>query len=452
MSNAHKLSFGEKLAYGAATFPTTCTVALTGYLLFYYTDVFGISASAAGTLMLAARIWDAVWDLVVGRWVDTTRTPQGQARPFLRWAGGVMLLSYLLVFFVPDLSPGLKLAYACITFIAMQMAYSLVNIPHIALLAALTPDHDERTRAAGIQSFMLFLIVMVVGAGTMPLVQAAGQGDMKRGFAIVTAVYGSIGALLMWNAWRVTRERVPLPAVGTRADYGNGLRVVFRQRSWRAMAVINTCTAVGIGMSLSSGVYYFRYVANQPNMVGPFMGLGGIGLLLGVVLSDQLTRRFDKRRVCVVMLTLASLLMAGICLLPPAGVGAVLLLNAVANLCLGASAPVHGSMTADTIDNIEHRSGQRLVGAVTSTLAFASKVGAGLGGGLPGLILGATGYVAGAAVQLPAAQQGILLNLSVLPAAFFLTAALVTGLAYPLNRAGLQRQQAELLQRRALAT
>jgi GPH family glycoside/pentoside/hexuronide:cation symporter len=449
-SPTSQLRLGEKLAYGAGTFATTCTVALTGYVLFYYTDVFGISASAAGTLMLVVRIWDAIWDLFVGRWVDTTRTPQGQARPFLRWAGGVLLLSYLLTFFVPDLAPGLKLVYACVTFTLMQMAFSLVTIPYNALLAALTPDHEERTRVAGVQAFSMFLVVLLVGAGTMPLVMAAGQGDMKAGFFRVGAAYGVLAALLSWNCYRATRERVQLPPVGTRAEYASGLQVVSRQRTWRAMALVSICNSVGIGMSLSAGAYYFRYVVGQPGMVGPFMGLGGLGLLIGVLLSDRLTRRFCKRQVCMVMLGLSALLMAGLFVVPPTALPVVLGLNLLANLCLGACAPIHGSMAADTIDQIEHATGKRLVGATTSTLAFANKVGAGLGGGLPGLILGAAGYLAGAETQTPSAQLGILLNLSLIPAAFFLAAALLTGVVYPLNRERLQRQQNELADRRKL--
>lgn len=450
MTSPTKISIGEKIAYGAGTFPTTCTVALTGYVLFYYTDVFGISASAAGTLMLVVRVWDAFWDLFVGRWVDSTRTPHGQARPFMRWAGGVLLLAFLLTFHVPDLSGTAKLLYAAVTFTFMQMAFSLATIPYNSLLAALSPDHEERTRTAGVQAFSMFLIVMLVGAGTMPLVMALGQGDAKKGFFLVAALYGVVAALLSWNCFRVTRERVPVPPVGGLAEYFTGLKQVAHQRSWQALALFNVVVSVGIGMSLSSGVYYFRYVVGQPDMIGPYMGLGGIGLLMGVVLSDRLTRRFCKRHVAVAVGVLTAVAMGALFWAPPGQTALVLALNFVANLGIGASAPISGSMAADTIDDIEHRTGKRLVGATSSTIAFSTKVGAGLGGGLPGLILGGAGYVAGVPAQSPAAQQAILLNLSLIPAGFFLAGALLVAFMYPLGRERLARQQAELAARRAV--
>lgn len=448
-SDSNKLGFGEKLAFAGGVFPSTCTTVLGGYALFYYTDVFGISAAAAGTMMLVLRVWDSLWDLVVGRWVDVTRTKHGQARPFLRWAGGALLATYLLTFYVPDLAAGPRLVYACITYALLQMAYSLVTMPYNALLAALTPDHEERTRTAGLQSFVLFLSVVFVGAATFPLVQAVGHGDMKRGFFLVTAGYGVLGAILMWNAFRGTRERVPLPAPASARQYAAGLLRVARCRSWQAMVVMQLLYAAALGMSLSTTIYYMRYLAGRPELVGPYMGVGGLGLLAGVVLGDRLSRRFCKRSVAATMFAVTGVLQALFWVVPPSALPLVFALGVLSSLTTGATAPLTISMNADTVDDIEFNTGQRLVGASISTIFFANKVGSSIGGSLPGLIFGAAGYMANAPTQSAPAQQAILLCMSLLPAAFTLVTAVVMVTLYPLNRRTLQAQQAELARRRA---
>jgi Na+/melibiose symporter-like transporter len=189
-------------------------------------------------------------------------------------------------------------------------------------------------------------------------------------------------------------------------------------------------------------MYFLTYVVGHVEWAALYFIVGKIGLLLGVLISSQLTRRFCKRSV-VIWTTLASV--------------AVLLLLHVMDLsnrwqlyawiftvsALGAiKVPVIWSMVADAADHIELQSGRRVVGLATASVAFAHKFGIGLGAGLAGMILAYTGYQPNA-VASETARQGIVLMIGLLPALLYTVRALMYFL-YPLDRARLGRMQADL--------
>src|SRR4051794_19098749 len=155
LRSLERLPIKTVLGYGAGDFANNLAFSLsTAFLLYYYTDVAGISAAAVGTMFLVVRLWDAVADTFAGRLVDRTMTRWGKFRPFILFgAVPLMFLSYL-TFHVPSgLSDGHKLLYAYLTYAVLGLVYSLVNIPYGSLASAMTQSVHQRAKLVASRFF-----------------------------------------------------------------------------------------------------------------------------------------------------------------------------------------------------------------------------------------------------------------------------------------------------------
>jgi GPH family glycoside/pentoside/hexuronide:cation symporter len=449
LSPAPHLSFAEKLAFGCGNLFPTVVTATAGMAMFFYTDVVGLNAALIGTVLLLVRLVDAFWDIFVGRWVDRTRTRWGQCRPFLLFAAPVMALAFVLAYTVPPVAdPDLRLVWVVAAYIALWWCYSLVNIPFQAMPAIVAPDPDERLRLLGVNAFVLFIFVVACGAGFPIMKDVLGADNPAQGFQRAALLFGGVGLLLTWLCCLVVKERVqtaPMQAPNLRSDFG----ALWGSRAWRACMVAFGLLALLIGLPLAAGVYYFTAVLKAPGLIGPFMGLSGIGLMVGVVLSDRLTRRYDKKQVLVLSSALMGLVSLGYLATMAGPPPAVFVLAFISNLMLGVGAPVSQSLLADTADAIELDSGRRVVGTLFATIGFAQKIGAGLSSALVGGVLSASGYLAGQAQQSDGAQWGIAALMGPVTGVIALLIAAVLGWGYPMGRADVARLRDALAARRA---
>src|SRR5690606_40510194 len=135
------ITLKEKIAYGFGDAASSMFWKIFGmYSLFFYTDVFGITAAAAGTMFLIARLWDSLTDLLVGIMSDRTRTRWGKYRPYLIWFAIPFAVMGVITFYTPDFGQTGKLVYAYVTYSLMMLVYTLVNVPYASLLAVISSD------------------------------------------------------------------------------------------------------------------------------------------------------------------------------------------------------------------------------------------------------------------------------------------------------------------------
>lgn len=448
------LSFAEKLAYGCGNFFPTLVTSTAGMAMFFYTDVAGLSAALIGTVLLLVRLADAGWDVYVGRWVDRNRSRWGQCRPFLLFAAPLMVVALLAAFTVPPVDgPGAKLAWVVLSYSALWWGYSLVMIPFQSLPPVMTPDPDARLRLLGVSTFVLFIFVVGCGAGFPVMKDVLAAGNPAQGFQRAALLFGGVGLVMTWLCFALVKERVQAPpakAPDIKADFA----ALWASRAWRACMVAFGLLALLIGLPLAAGAYYFAAVLKAPALIGPFMGLSGLGLMAGVVLSDRLTRHFCKKRVMVVSSALMGVVSLGYLATMSGPPPAVFALAFLANLMLGVGAPVSQSLLADAADAIERDTGRRVVGTLFATVGFAQKIGAGLSSAVVGAMLSATGYVAsttGPVDQPAGAVWGIAALMGPVTGVFAFLIAAVLGWGYPMGRAELARLRDDLAARRAAA-
>ncbi len=212
----HRLSFKEKIAYGFGDLASVLywqTFML--YFTFFYTDVFVIPAAAAATMFLISRVWDGINDPLMGMIADRTNTRWGKFRPYLLWICVPFALVGVLTFTVPNLGPTGKLVWAYVTFNAIMMLYTAINIPYTALLGVISADSKERTTVSSVKFIFAFAAGIIVSATLLPMVKVLGRGDVARGWQLSFVVYGIAAIVFFLIAFTGTRERVQPPRTQT---------------------------------------------------------------------------------------------------------------------------------------------------------------------------------------------------------------------------------------------
>ncbi len=172
----HKLSVLEKIGYalgdGAANIAWR---GVSTFLLFFYTDVFGITAAVAGLLLLVARFSDGVSDVAMGIIGDRTNTKFGKFRPWILWTAIPLAVILSLLFTTPDIGNTGKIVYAYITYILFTLIYTANNIPYGALMAVMTGDNKERTSIGSYRMVGAFAGGMIVQGALLFLVAYFGN-------------------------------------------------------------------------------------------------------------------------------------------------------------------------------------------------------------------------------------------------------------------------------------
>jgi GPH family glycoside/pentoside/hexuronide:cation symporter len=419
------LRWPEKIGYGFGDFGFNLYwTTIASFLAAFYTDVFGISAAAAGTMLLTTRIIDAFTDPIMGAIADRTRSRFGKYRPYLLYAGIPMAGAAVLTFTTPDLDSGGKLLWAYGTFTLMMLAYTILNIPYSALSGVMTARSQDRTTLNSIRFLFAFGGGAFVNYFTLPLVQYLGAGNVERGWQLTMLIYGLSAAAIFVVSFTMTRERIePAPAQQTSPlrDIGD----LTRNGPWIILFVLAMVVMMTITMRAGSAYYYFTYYLERPDLLPDYLLWQMIAYACGAVLAPVMTRYVDKARLLMILMAIVGTLSIAFYFVPKDMIWAIFALNILISLALGPKSPLTWSMYADTADYNEWKTGRRATAITFSTATFAQKLGGSLGSAGMLWVLAAIGYAANQA-QSGASQTGIALLQTAIPGLFAIVAVFVT--------------------------
>ncbi len=421
-----KLRFGEKLGYGLGDTASNFFFATFNvFLLYYYTDIFGLTAAAVGTMFLLTKILDAVSDPIMGLIADRTNSRWGKFRPYLLWAAVPYGLCGYAMFASPDLSYTGKLIYAYVTYSLMMLAYTAINVPYSALMGVISPSSIERTKVASYRFFCAFAAGWLVGTFVTPLKNILGGGDEALGFKLTMAIFAVVSVALFWITFATTKERVV--AAPTKSDMKLDFKALLANGPWRALFATGIFTLINIAVRNGTLLYYFKYYVGDDgtriflifDKTAVFLSLGLLAMIVGVSLTKTLSQRFEKRQLMIVLSFLNALSMAAFYFTPPDQYWLMVAINCAGMLAAGPTPALVWSMYADCADYGEWKTGRRTTALVFSTVQFSHKMGLAVGAGLAGIILSWFGFVANEA-QTATSMAGIRFMFSIFPAAFAL--------------------------------
>lgn len=441
-SSSQPLTFGEKAGYAVGDSASNLYWGVfSGFLLYFYTDVFGLSPAAVGTMLLVTRIIDAFTDPLMGALADRTKTKFGKFRPYLLWGALPIASAGVLTFTVPDLDDGGKLLYAYGTYILMMLAYTFINVPYGALLGVMTSNSQQRTMLTSFRFIGAFSGGIFVSQYTLKLVEWFGQGDEKLGWQLTMVLYGVIAILLFIFTFLATKERIEAPQKET-TPIKQDITDLFKNKPWVVLFFLAIIVMVTITLRGSSGTYYLKYYIGREDLIGDFLTIYMISLAIGAASTPLLTKFLDKKKLLMILLTLVSVLSVLFYFIPTDQIWLIFTVHAAIGLCLGPKSPLVFSMYADTADYSEYKTGRRATAMVFSAAAFSQKLGGAVAGAMIGWTLGALGYVANQ-TQTNGSEQGILLLMTIVPAAFAALAVFVVRF-YTLDEAQMKTLHAAL--------
>ena len=445
-----KLSIKEKIGYGLGDTASNLYFQMfVNFLLFFYTDVFGIPAAAAGTMMMVSRITDAFTDPAMGIIADRTNTKWGKYRPYLIWISVPLAILGVLTFVTPDLSVTGKIIYAYFMYIVLMIAYTAINIPYSALMGVISPSTEERTSVSTFRFVLAFAGAFIVQGLTLPLVEFFGGGnqpeDQMVGFPFAMAVFGILATVMFYITFTTTKERVAVPA-DKKPDLKNDLKDLLKNRPWMILLIMGVFTLAYVIVRMGSILYYFKYYVGDAELASLFMVLGTVAVILGVASTQYLSKKFGKKKFYLFVMGASTLLTMVFYFIPNDQIILIFAVHILISFIMAPQAPLIWAMYADTADYSEWKNDRRATGLVFSAATFAQKIGMAAGGGLAGYLLAVFGFVANQE-QSQETLDGIKLMMSFIPAVGSLI-AFVAAFFYELDDDTMHKIEADLIARK----
>jgi glucuronide carrier protein len=403
----------------------------TMFLLLYYTDVAGIGAAAAGTLLLVVRIFDAFSDVLAGRFVDKTYHKKlGKFRPFIMFGSVPLLLLSVATFSIPQIGHSGMLLWAYASYTLLGLAYSFVNIPYGSLAGAMTQVSSERAKLASARTIGAVAVGSFLGIFIAPLMK--GGDNLQPLFTTLTIIFAVVGTALYMFTVFTTKERVVREV--TKVSLKESLSTLKGNKPLLLLCISSFLFLTGQLAVGSIQIYYFRDVLHSLPLYA-VMSIANIVLTFGLAAAlPRLVAKFGKKHLYL----FSALLMA---------VGGLIVFIAPANMVWLAFAGVLVSqagimlvsmlvwaLEADTVEYGEWRTGVRSEGITYALFSFTRKTGQAVGGALAAYALAWGGYAAGGVAQTDHALLGIRAGAGLLPMVFSVL-ALVVMLVYPLTDA-----------------
>jgi sugar (glycoside-pentoside-hexuronide) transporter len=413
------MTYKKRFSYAASdTAGQLVFCVISFYLLKFYTDVYGLSAATAGTILLVARCVDAIDAPVWGIVFDKTHSRWGKSRPWFLWLCVPFAVFGVLTFLTPNFGYTGKIFYAAATYIICSVLYTGINTPVTSILSALTPNPRERVTLTCFRMFGSKLGVLFVNLTAFKLVQFFGHGDDRKGFMIVMPLYATGTILLFLFAFKnleevVKVEHKPQPLL-------HGFGALKGNWPWVIIFASSLFFWIAFIARVSIAPYFFEYNLHRKDLIGVANSLDFISLATAFGLPF-FCRWTSKRNVW--LLGLLGLVIGQLIIF--FGVQKNLSLAwimtgwAFGFLASGMAMAMPFSVLADSVDFGEWKTGVRAAGLLTAIgAAFCLKAGSGLGGALPAWIMSANGYVANQ-TQTPQSLRGIETGFIWLPALFF---------------------------------
>lgn len=384
----------------------------TMFLLVYYTDVAGISAAAAGTLLLVVRIFDAFADIFAGRIVDRTFSRRfGKFRPFLMFGSVPLLLLSCATFSVPQIGESGMLLYAYLSYAALGLAYSLVNIPYGSLAGAMTQNAGERAKLASARTIGATIVGAGLGIFVAPLIVPGA--DLQALFTFMTLGFVVVGtALYLFTAF-TAKERVvrDVPRVTMKQSFAT----LKHNRPLLMLCVSSFIFLTGMLALSTVQLYYLRDVLHALPLYAVF-SVAQIAMTFGLAaVMPTLVRTWGKRTGYmaggIIMGVGGAVMFFAPTQLPWLGFTGLL----VAQLGIVLVNMLVWTLEADTVEYGEWQTGVRSEGIIYAVFSFTRKTGQAVGGALAAFALSWGGYTAGAAQQSEHAELGIRAGAGLIP-------------------------------------
>ncbi len=422
-----------------------------GYLMLFYTDVLGITAGAVGTMLIIARIWDAMNDPMMGAFID--RRPvgkNGKFRPYLLYITvPVTLMGFLTFTAIPGIPENLKLVYAYVTYIGFGMCYTAINIPYGSLASVMTTDPVERTSLSTFRSVGALLANLVIMALAPMLIFTNGVATAS-GFMKAAGVFVILSNLCYFLAYKLTTERVKhrVQEVKEKASFGKTIKTLLQNRALIGIMVASFGMLASQFTVMALTPYLYKDYFKSPELivVGGLVGMLSSFIILPFL--SPLVAKLGKKELIVGTMVIALVANIALFLSPLSNPYIYMAINFVVSIGTGFFNVLIWALVGDAIDYQEYITGKREEGIVYASYSLVRKLGQAIAGGLGGFALTFIGYQVGVETQTAEVALGIKNIIIALPLLATIISLIAMTFIYNLSKNKLSEMTAELEERR----
>ena len=449
-STTAKMPLAEKWLYGLHSgfaFQVTWVI-FSYYLMYFYTDIFGISAALAGVVMMGARLFDVFTDAMIGFMIDNCHFKFGKYRSWEIFGLVPLLITFVMTFTAIDTaSMGLKIFWACISYglfgaIGATMEYSSTT----AQLANMTKNPAERSSAVAIKGALQNVAQIIASVVFISMVRSFGgnAGDEVRGFFLAAIVVAAVLAVICIG-WIVVTKKYELNRDGSYREHligiGEGVSLIQQLKdllTLRPVMVVAGNQFIQQSLyAIRSGIliYLFQYYWNLEGFYDQTILIYSVGMVVGSLLLEPAVKLVGDTNRCFILVKIisAALFVINYIMILSMGIegsgasmqyGAVWFVFILSGVVLGMENVFSFALLPGMVDYSEYKTGMNKGGMVHSMCGLSLTLGSALGGFIFGILLENSGYVANA-VQSASTQSMMLLLAFVVPAVLMVVSDVV---------------------------
>ena len=430
----YKLSWLQRIGFGSGDlaqnliFQTTCM-----YLLFFYTDIYGLDAVDVSVMFTVGNVANVIWDPIVGALIDKNNPRLGKYRAYLVFVG-IPLSGFAILCFWNGFAP--SLLYAYITYIAMTLLYTFINVPYGALNSSLTRDTNEITILTSVRMFMANCGGLAVGSG-LPLLIAYFTDEKVDGlpkdpvawFTTMT-IYAILGLVLLLFCFSQCKERVVMNAEeSANVKISDLWMEFFHNRPLRVIAFFFITAFAMMSIGNAAGAYFINSnMHGTSEQLSIFMGLGSAPSFIFMPLVPMIKNAVGKKNMFYIFLSVAIIGMAilyVVAKMENPSMIYVYIAQFIKSTGVIVATGYMWALVPEVISYGEYVSGKRIAGIVNALTGIFFKAGMTLGSVVAPAILAYVAYDPKSVTQSPFAEEGILWLVCVLPAALLLLAMFI---------------------------
>lgn len=419
--------------------------------VYFYTDIFGLQPGHVAIIFAVSRIWDAINDPMMGTICERLQPKKGKYWVYIRWGAVPFGLAAVLTYTTPNLSYGLKIVWALVTYNLLNMLYTFIIQPYISAASLMTNDQSERTR---LQSTRMTLAQAggVVCAIMLPELSGffSQYMTLAQGYMVTTIIMAVIMVvILLWGSSQIV-ERIPPQPVdpNNKANIKDVFYLLFRVGPVFVTFILFLGVYTMSQVQSTMGAYYINYYANRGDMLSWFSMIMMLFSVIGVPCVPFLVKRLHKKGTVMFGLAIAGIGCLMLYLMPTTAITGMMVSRAITGYGYGILMGICWSVITDPVEYADWKTGKRYTAIVMTLVGLGIKFSMIIGGSLPTAVLEATGYVANQA-QNEATLGAIRMMTTLLPLAAVVVAMLVYGLFYHLNEEKISQIQKEIAERNA---
>ena len=371
---------------------------IASYYGVFLTDTIKIPAAAAAIIMLVASLWDAINDPMMGTIADRTNTKFGRYKPYFTIFPVLMAIVGVLLFVNPtSFSTNQKIAYAAVTYIAYGMLYTVLTMPHMAVLPAVTRDNKTRNQVIAMGAGFCAISFTIASTFTPKIVSFFGGSYLP-----MMAIYGVLGIISFWGLYATSDEKYLQKS--EKRPIMQDVKTLFKHKQLYPIMLVWCLASMGYGLMFASSVYYVMYYLARPDLIALYMGIISIGALVSMVVLMPIALKIFKtgQKALIVTQTL-TFICYGIAFFFGKNLTVLYVVSFLATAIGAMSNALVNVLVNDTIDFIQLEDGVSLNGTISSIKGFAQKCGTTVVNSGILALLAASGYIAGAIGQQPGA-------------------------------------------------